>query len=77
MNWCLRNIPGAMAFHRFAIFVIAESSVPLFYMNKIGARARLHRRNVVEKYMRETAPEKYHELLIPDFDVGCKVRNLS
>ena len=24
--------------------------------------------------MRATAPEKYHDLLIPDFDVGCKRR---
>ena len=42
-------------------------------MNKIGARARASKRRSVEKFMREKAPQKYHELLIPDFDVGCKV----
>ncbi|KAH9210124.1 monooxygenase [Leptodontidium sp. 2 PMI_412] len=73
-KWCFRNVPGAMALHRLAIFAVAESSLPLFYMNKMGARARLNKRVVVEKYMRKSAPEKYHSLLIPDFDVGCKRR---
>ncbi|KAL2127409.1 hypothetical protein VTI74DRAFT_10801 [Chaetomium olivicolor] len=27
-----------------------------------------------EKYMRSAAPAKYHDLLIPDFEVGCKRR---
>ncbi|CZR68093.1 related to flavoprotein involved in K+ transport [Phialocephala subalpina] len=74
MAWCFRNIPGAMALHRFIIFATAESSLPLFYMNKMGARARASKRRSVEKFMREKAPQKYHELLIPDFDVGCKRR---
>ncbi|KAN0095074.1 hypothetical protein V8E51_015785 [Hyaloscypha variabilis] len=63
-----------MALHRFAIFAVAESSLPLFYINKMGARARRNKRIAVEKYMRDTAPEKYPSLLIPDFDVGCKRR---
>ncbi|OBT65742.1 hypothetical protein VE03_03346 [Pseudogymnoascus sp. 23342-1-I1] len=74
MRWCLRNVPGAMLLQRFLIFTIAESDFPLFYMNAIGARARARKRRIVEKFMREKAPEKYHELLIPDFDVACKRR---
>jgi cation diffusion facilitator CzcD-associated flavoprotein CzcO len=73
MRWCFRNVPGVMHLHRFAVFAIAESDLSLFYMTKAGARARATRRKRVEKYMRETAPAKYHNLLIPDFDVGCKV----
>ena len=73
-KWCFRNVPGAMELHRLLIFAIAESDLPLFYMNKIGALARARKRRVVEKFMKEKAPRKYHKLLIPDFDVGCKVR---
>jgi hypothetical protein len=62
-----------MALHGFAIFAVAESSLPLFYIDRMGARARRNKRIAVEKYMRDTAPEKYHSLLIPDFDVGYKV----
>lgn len=73
MRWCLRNVPGAMSLQRFLIFTIAESDFPLFYMNRIGTLARARKRRIVEKFMREKAPEKYHDLLIPDFDVACKV----
>ncbi|KAJ5414507.1 flavo-protein [Penicillium cosmopolitanum] len=43
-------------------------------VNQAAAELRLKRRQKVEKYMRETAPAKYHDTLIPDFDVGCKRR---
>lgn len=42
-------------------------------MTKGATRLREKRRRQVEKYMREASPEKYHDLLIPDFDVGCNV----
>jgi hypothetical protein len=42
-------------------------------MTKGAARLREKRRRQVERYMRDAGPEKYHDLLIPDFDVGCKV----
>jgi len=59
--------------HRFHIFLIAENDFRLFPMTKGAAKLREKRRRQVERYMREAGPEKYHELLIPDFDVGCKV----
>lgn len=74
MKWSFKHFPGAMALHRLAIFLAAESSLSLFYMNKRGAEARAKRRVIVEEYMRDKAPAKYHSLLIPEFDVGCKVR---
>lgn len=62
-----------MRLHRFHIFLIAENDFRMFPMTKGAARLREKRRRQVEKYMREAGPEKYHDLLIPDFDVGCKV----
>ncbi|KAL2827500.1 hypothetical protein BJY01DRAFT_255663 [Aspergillus pseudoustus] len=74
LQWIFRYIPLAMKLHRFHIFLIAENDFRLFPMTKGAARLREKRRRQVEKYMRETGPEKYHDLLIPDFDVGCKRR---
>lgn len=62
-----------MRMHRFHIFLMAENDFRLFPMTDSAARLREKRRKHVEKYMRDTAPEKYYDLLIPDFDVGCKV----
>lgn len=63
-----------MRLHRLHIFLIAERDLRLFPMTEAAAELRLKRRQKVEKYMRETAPAKYHDTLIPDFDVGCKRR---
>jgi cation diffusion facilitator CzcD-associated flavoprotein CzcO len=63
-----------MKLHRFHIFLEAEKGFRLFPMTKAAAKLRERQRKVTEKYMRETAPEKYHDLLIPEFDVGCKRR---
>ncbi|KAJ5288160.1 flavoprotein [Penicillium angulare] len=74
LQWVFTYVPLAMRLHRFHIFLIAEKDFRLFPMTKSAARLREKHRQKVEKYMRETAPTKYHDTLIPDFDVGCKRR---
>lgn len=73
LQWIFRNVPLAMRLHRFYIFLIAENEFRLFPMTKDAAKLREKRRKQGEMYMRRAGPEKYHDLLIPDFDVGCKV----
>ncbi|KAJ5716704.1 Flavoprotein [Penicillium malachiteum] len=74
MQWIFRWIPFTLKLHRFQIFLGAESDFRLFPMTKAAAKLRENLRQRVEKYMRETAPAKYHDVLIPDFDIGCKRR---
>ncbi|KAJ5364820.1 uncharacterized protein N7496_010533 [Penicillium cataractarum] len=74
LQWIFRYVPLAMRLHRFHIFLIAENDFRLFPMTKSAAKLREKRRKQVEKYMWQASPEKYHDLLIPDFDVGCKRR---
>ncbi|KAJ5115850.1 flavoprotein [Penicillium angulare] len=74
LQWIFRWIPFTMKLHRFHIFLLAENDFRLFPMTKGAAKLREKYRKRVEKYMRETAPAKYHDLLIPDFDIGCKRR---
>ncbi|KAL4912906.1 hypothetical protein BDW62DRAFT_214649 [Aspergillus aurantiobrunneus] len=74
MLWAFRNIPFLQFLHRFAIYQAAEADWQLFPMTKSAARYRQKRRKEIEAYMRKTAPEKYHDILIPDFEVGCKRR---
>ncbi|KAL9483335.1 hypothetical protein ACSS6W_002124 [Trichoderma asperelloides] len=66
--------PGAMLAFRFIIFLAAENELRGFPMTKAGARFRQSRRRMAEAYMRKTAPTKYHDLLVPDFEIGCKRR---
>lgn len=74
MQMVLTYVPGAMTIQRFAVFCVTENSWRGFYMTKAAARFRQGRRKQAEAYMRATAPKKYHDLLIPDFEVGCKRR---
>jgi len=53
---------------------MAENDFRLFPIKKKAAALREYKRKTVDRYTRATAPEKYHDLLIPDFSVGCKRR---
>lgn len=74
LRWAMRNVPGIQRLLRFLVFMETERQSRLFSMTKAGARARASFREKAETYMRKTAPVKYHELLIPDFEFGCKRR---
>ena len=67
-------IPGAMVIFRFFIFLAAENAFRGFALTSAGAKFRQRRRIMAEAYMRKTAPAKYHDLLVPDFEIGCKRR---
>ncbi|KAL2138869.1 hypothetical protein VTI28DRAFT_6089 [Corynascus sepedonium] len=70
----LRAVPGLATLQRFLIYILAEESWKGFKLTEDAARFRQKMRKKVEEYMRKTAPEKYHDILIPDFEVGCKRR---
>ena len=67
-------VPGLAQAQRLLIYLMAEVDYKGFKMTPEGARFRAKKRKEVEAYMRATAPEKYHDLLIPDFEIGCKRR---
>lgn len=71
--WIFRFIPFAMRLHRLHIFLLMEMAYRLFPNTKAAARLRQKTRKEAEAYIHQTAPEKYHDLLIPDFEIGCKV----
>ncbi|KAJ5812684.1 hypothetical protein N7474_008985 [Penicillium riverlandense] len=74
MRWCFKNVPFALQLHRFHIFLYAEQEFSTVQMTPKGARLREKKRKLVEEYMRSASPTKYHSMLIPDFEIGCKRR---
>jgi cation diffusion facilitator CzcD-associated flavoprotein CzcO len=73
-RFMLRYVPGAMKLFRFLVFYAAERGFQGLPMTKSAARYRKKTRVRAERYMRGAAPAKYHDILIPDFEVGCKRR---
>lgn len=70
----LLKLPGAMLLSRFVVFAASEDQLRCFYMTEDGNRYRQKLTKWARDHMRKAAPEKYHDMLIPDFEVGCKRR---
>ncbi|KAG7053128.1 dimethylaniline monooxygenase [Colletotrichum scovillei] len=74
MKNVLRHVPGTQTLQRFLVFAAAENTLRGFYMTNDGNKYRKRARANAEKYMKTTAPAKYHDKLVPDFELGCKRR---
>ncbi|KAJ0138524.1 Uncharacterized protein HZ326_18533 [Fusarium oxysporum f. sp. albedinis] len=74
LRWVMKNIPGVQRLLRVLVFLETERQYKLFEMTEAGARVRAKFRETALTYMKKTAPAKYHDLLIPDFEFGCKRR---
>ncbi|KAK4176851.1 hypothetical protein QBC36DRAFT_378174 [Triangularia setosa] len=70
----LASMPGATLLQRFIVYHLAEADWAGFTLTPPAAQFREKRKEMIEAYMKKTAPEKYHALLIPDFEIGCKRR---
>lgn len=71
----MTNVPGLAHFARSVLFFILEISfLRMFKDNGFGRSQR----PLIEKrfldHMRKLAPEKYHEVLTPNYSLGCKRR---
>ncbi|CUS12120.1 unnamed protein product [Tuber aestivum] len=73
-RWIYRNVPLAYKFHRLLVFALLEWDFRLFPQSRFAQGQRDRAREYAIKCMHEKAPEKYHELLLPDYEVACKRR---
>ncbi|KAK4184195.1 hypothetical protein QBC35DRAFT_506414 [Podospora australis] len=70
----LRSLPGATMLQRYVVYFLAEADWAGFSLTPSAAKFREKRRKMAVAYIKATAPEKYHDLLIPEFEIGCKRR---
>ncbi|KAK4195293.1 hypothetical protein QBC40DRAFT_236787 [Triangularia verruculosa] len=70
----LASTPGATWLQRFIVYYLADKDWVGFLLTPSGAKFRQKRKEMAERYMKTTAPEKYHALLVPEFEIGCKRR---
>lgn len=71
-KFAARTRVGLVALRWFAA-VVAELNYPMFVGNGIMARTlRWLNMRLCRAYVRKASPEKYHQMLIPDYKIGCK-----
>ena len=68
-----KYIPFMYPVTRFLTFLVQESLFLQFKSTKTGERERQKAEKEILEYMKATAPEKYHDLVLPKFKLGCKV----
>lgn len=72
--WMNENIPGFMTGMRMLVFLGAEYDWRLFGSEAYHDKERKKLEVELLAHMRSLAPKKYHEILTPDYGVGCKRR---
>lgn len=72
-KWVMRYVPGANAFHRFLWAAFLDIQFVMF-KTESGRWMRDFFSKGARKYMKSLSPEKYHDLLIPKFQIGSKRR---
>ncbi|KAL8944479.1 MAG: hypothetical protein Q9211_000576 [Gyalolechia sp. 1 TL-2023] len=69
------NVPGLAALFRFVCFALCESDwYRLFGDNSWNHKFRKKLESQMIARMKRMVPEKYHEMLTPDYSIGCKRR---
>lgn len=71
----LKTVPGLRATIRFMIFAGAEVNFQQMFPNTPYAEKhrKIHEAKMLRR-MKKIVPEKYHEMLTPDYGIGCKRR---
>ncbi|TVY25023.1 Baeyer-Villiger monooxygenase [Lachnellula hyalina] len=72
--WLNNNLPGFSKTLRFIMATGAEYDWRLFGSEDYHAKERAKLEAKLLKHMKASVPEKYHEILTPDYGVGCKRR---
>ncbi|MCJ1354486.1 MAG: hypothetical protein MMC33_004475 [Icmadophila ericetorum] len=69
------KLPGLAKMLRFSVFFGAEMDFQrIFFNTEKSQKGRKEDEEALLKWMRKTVPEKYHEVLTPNYGLGCKRR---
>lgn len=69
--WLNQKIPGFQAAMRFMVFAACEYDWRLFGIGEYSQRARAKVEKALVEHMKRTVPQKYWEILTPNYGVCC------
>ncbi|KAI9166333.1 FAD-binding monooxygenase-like protein 5 [Paramyrothecium foliicola] len=71
-KWAFRTFPLIMRLRRWNIFWTIDKQSYAYRGTEAGVAQRLKEEEVARQYIQSKAPKKYHDILTPDFELGCK-----
>ena len=73
-QWAFRYVPLWMKLRRLSIFIDADSSTSTYMATPKGIKARAKTEAEATRYIFSKTPQKYHDMILPTFQLGCKRR---
>ncbi|KAK7683098.1 hypothetical protein QCA50_013771 [Cerrena zonata] len=71
-QWTFAHVPLVMKLYRMFLWIRQESLYVMILNGGPKSKARENFMQELTDYMKKTAPEKYHEVLSPKYQFGCK-----
>lgn len=69
-KWCFRYIPLWERYQRLMLFLQNDDLVSTYMPGAVASKKRAQVEDHAKKYIYATAPNKYHDFLVPDFPLG-------
>lgn len=69
-----RYVPLLQRWHRLDLFLKTDNLASVYGPDKDQVRQREALEEEARQYIYSQAPEKYHDIIVPDFPLGCKRR---
>lgn len=69
-----RWIPGLQRVYRFYLFIDTDNLITTYLATPLAQKVRTKVEGESMAYMKATAPAKYHDILTPNYPLGCKRR---
>ena len=73
-KWAFQYVPLLMKLTRLSIFIDADSSTSTYMDTPAGILAREKTEAEAKQYIYGKTPRKYHDMIVPTFQLGCKRR---
>ncbi|KAF2146170.1 uncharacterized protein K452DRAFT_324192 [Aplosporella prunicola CBS 121167] len=71
-KFMFRYMPALMRLQRWRIFWGIDKQSYSYRGTEAGVKQRLREEEQARQYIHSKAPQKYHDVLVPDFELGCK-----
>lgn len=73
-KFCFRYLPFWQRYHRLDLFLKTDQLASVYGSDETQVSQRLALEEEARQYIYSETPKKYHDIIVPNFPLGCKRR---